>query len=189
MGKEVMSTALVIFLLGSAGLLYLSKASIFSPKLHGFSRLIAWECIFLAFLLSINGWFTDPFSPLQLLSWVMLSISLILVVGGLVDLRRGGRDAERRTGEGPGLEWEKTARLVQSGVYRYIRHPLYGSLLYLALGICLKNISWPVFVLTGVAIICLVITALVEETENINYFGEEYIAYSRQTKRFVPFIF
>jgi protein-S-isoprenylcysteine O-methyltransferase Ste14 len=38
---------------------------------------------------------------------------------------------------------EKTTILVTTGAYRYIRHPLYSSLLFLAWGIFFKAPSWP----------------------------------------------
>jgi protein-S-isoprenylcysteine O-methyltransferase Ste14 len=39
------------------------------------------------------------------------------------------------------------------------------------------------------ATIFLVLTAKVEEREDIQYFGNEYIEYMRRTKMLIPFIF
>jgi protein-S-isoprenylcysteine O-methyltransferase Ste14 len=78
--------------------------------------------------------------------------------------------------------------LVTEGVYRYIRHPLYSSLLFLGWGIFFKRPSCLVGLFALVASAFLVLTARVEEGENIRYFGEVYQEYMKHTKMFVPFV-
>jgi protein-S-isoprenylcysteine O-methyltransferase Ste14 len=39
------------------------------------------------------------------------------------------------------------------------------------------------------ATIFLILTAKIEEVENIAYFGEEYRAYMQKTRMFIPYIF
>ena len=87
------------------------------------------------------------------------------------------------------VAFEKTTALVTVGIYRYIRHPLYSSLLFLAWGIFFKDPSWPGGLLAVVATLFLVATARVEEAENVRFFGEEYKEYMKQTKMFIPFLF
>jgi isoprenylcysteine carboxyl methyltransferase (ICMT) family protein YpbQ len=48
----------------------------------------------------------------------------------------------RRTGMPKG-SIETTTELVTGGVFRYIRHPLYASLILLGWGSALKYLSWP----------------------------------------------
>jgi len=36
-------------------------------------------------------------------------------------------------------QFEKTSELIDTGIFKYIRHPLYSSLLFLTWGIFLKN--------------------------------------------------
>jgi protein-S-isoprenylcysteine O-methyltransferase Ste14 len=86
------------------------------------------------------------------------------------------------------MGFEKTAELVTSGIFRYIRHPMYSSLLLLAWGVFFKAPSWPGVVLTAAATGCLVVTAKVEERENVRYFGLSYASYMRKTKMFIPFV-
>jgi protein-S-isoprenylcysteine O-methyltransferase Ste14 len=176
------------FVLGTVCLVYFSRASLTVPRSHGFYRFFAWEAILALAVLNIDVWFSDPFSWHQLISWPLLVISAFLVIVGVRLLRqRGEPDAQRD--DVPLVAFEKTTTLVTTGAYRYIRHPLYSSLLFLAWGIFFKAPSWLGGLLAVTATLALVATARVEETENIRFFGEAYRAYMKQTKMFIPFLF
>lgn len=179
---------LALFLLVSAGLAYVSRASLRVPRSHGFYRFLAWECILALFLLNVGEWFHDPFSPAQLLSWLLLLVSLYLVLHGVYLLRRFGHP-DRRRGGARLIGVERTTRLVTRGVYRYIRHPLYGSLLFLAWGILLKHPTWGAGLLALAATGLLVATARADERESLRFFGTPYREYMKRTRMFVPFVF
>ncbi len=179
---------LIIFLIASAGLVYVSRASLRQPGAHGFYRFWAWEVILALVLLNAAGWFRDPFSWHQIISWMLLVIAIIPLVLG-VHLLRTARRAERERSDAALLGFEKTAELVTAGVYRYIRHPMYSSLLFLAWGAFFKAPSWPGVALALAATGFLAATAKIEERENLRFFGPAYKTYMERTKRFVPFIF
>jgi protein-S-isoprenylcysteine O-methyltransferase Ste14 len=63
-------------------------------------------------------------------------------------------------------------------------------LLALALSAYLKNPLnlWTILMTLGVCS-SLLATALAEERENVQRFGEAYIRYMGSTKRFIPFVF
>jgi protein-S-isoprenylcysteine O-methyltransferase Ste14 len=84
---------------------------------------------------------------------------------------------------------EKTTELVTAGVYRYIRHPAYSSLIFLAWGTFYKQPSWVGFSLAVIATSFLTMTAKMEEIENIKFFGDAYKSYMKKTKMFLPFLF
>ena len=176
------------FLLGSAGIVFISRYSLLQPRAHGFYRFFAWEILLGMFLLNADGWFRDPLVWYQLVSWVLLIISLGLVIEGLRLLREIGKQGAVRQ-DASLLELEKTSRLVTVGLYRYIRHPLYTSLMFLGWGMFFKSPSWQD---AGLALLCslfLIATARMEERENINFFGAEYVEYMRHSKMFIPFAF
>jgi protein-S-isoprenylcysteine O-methyltransferase Ste14 len=104
-------------------------------------------------------------------------------------LRALGRPDTQRREDVPLIGFEKTTKLVTSGVFNYIRHPLYSSLFLLAWGVFFKNPSLAGVCLALAATAFLLATAKVEEEENIRYFGPAYQAYMRETKIFVPFLF
>lgn len=177
-----------LFVLGSAAILWVSRRSLLAPRSHGFYRFFAWEIILILFLLNVEGWFDHPLAYYQLISWALLIISIGLVGEGVRLLREiGQQSAARRDPALLGLE--KTAHLVTVGLYHYIRHPLYSSLLFLDWGMFFKSPSW---LDLGLALLCtafLVATARIEEGENIRYFGAEYVEYMQRSKMFLPFVF
>jgi protein-S-isoprenylcysteine O-methyltransferase Ste14 len=183
---------LAIFVIGSVWLAYVSRASLRVPGSHGFYRFFAWECILGLFCLNfinLQQWFGDPFSVRQLISWFLLIACIVPAVHGAHLLRTKGRpDPERR--HDPSLVGiETTTRLVTTGVFKYIRHPLYSSLLLLAWGVFFKRPSWAGGGLALAATAFLLATAKVEEVENIRYFGADYRAYMQRTRMFIPFVF
>jgi protein-S-isoprenylcysteine O-methyltransferase Ste14 len=130
-------------------------------------------------LLNSEHWFREPFSVCQVFSWLLLLSSLILAIHGFHLLRVAGR---------PEGGIENTSVLIKRGAYRYIRHPLYGSLLLFGWGVFLKEPSFFSAIVTAAASMFLVVTAKVEEGENIQKFGGEYVTYMKETKMFIPFL-
>jgi protein-S-isoprenylcysteine O-methyltransferase Ste14 len=102
-------------------------------------------------------------------------------------LNRAGKPDQTREDDTL-LGLEKTTVLVAAGIYRYIRHPMYSSLLFLGFGIFFKAPALWGLILLLLVIISLVLTANAEETEDIQYFGDTYRAYMKRTKKFVPYI-
>jgi len=182
---------LAIFAVLSAILGLMSRASLGAPRTHGFWRFWAWECILVLFIvnfISIRQWFGDPWSVRQLVSWILLFGSVIPAAWGAHALRRHGHPDHRRTDDTSLIGIEKTTRLVTTGAFRHIRHPLYSSLLLLAWGVFLKHPTWGGGGVALSASALLLATARVEEKENLRYFGEAYRAYMERTKRFLPFL-
>ena len=181
-----MIEALVFFAV-SAALIYVSRSSLPRPRSHGFHRFFAWECMLVLFLLNVRVWFDEPFSIHQIISWVLLIVSIPLVLPGVRALVRKGK-ADQVTRDEPLLAFEKTTVLVTDGIYQYVRHPLYSSLLFLNWGIYFKDPSLPGTLFALAATVFLVFTARAEEREDISYFGEAYREYMTRSKMFVPFV-
>ena len=180
---------LTVFIITSGLLVYISRAFLRQSNSHGFYRFFAWECILLLFLLNVEKWFVDPFSWHQLIAWSLLIISLVPLVFGVRSLRRHGQPTKERPGDPSLLAFEKTTALVTTGVYAYIRHPLYSSLLLLAWGIFFKAPCLHAGAPSLVATTFLIVTARADEQECIRFFGTEYQEYIQKTKRFIPFLF
>jgi protein-S-isoprenylcysteine O-methyltransferase Ste14 len=153
--------------------------SIKHGRYHGIARFFAFESVFLLFLLNYRLWFNDPFSPVHLFSWFLLIISIYPVTAGFLLLKRVGK---------PDSNFENTSILVKSGIYGYIRHPLYLSIFLLGTGIMLKDTGLLQIILGIVNTIAIILTALVEEKEMISRFGDAYREYMKETKMFIPFV-
>lgn len=178
---------LIIFVVGTIMIVWVSRSSLRNVQSHGFYRFFAWEIILIMLSLNVRYWFKDPFSFRQIIAWTLLIISLVLIFQGVRLFRRKGSIDHKR--DDPSLVGiEKTTELVTSGVYHYIRHPFYSSLQFLAWGIFFKQITWVSVIQVVAATILLILTAKKEEAENIEFFGEKYQEYMQSTKMFIPFV-
>lgn len=189
-GEDVLRV--VVFACVSGLLAYLSRASLKVPGSHGFYRFFAWECILGLFLLNfinLQQWFGDPFSVRQVISWFLLITCIVPAVHGVHLLRRLGEPDAGRRHDAPLIWIETTTRLVTTGAFKYIRHPLYSSLLLLAWGVFFKHPSWVAGGVVVGATAFLLATAKAEEVENVRYFGAAYRAYMQRTRMFIPFVF
>ena len=153
--------------------------SIKYKRYHGIARFFAFESVFILILLNIRVWFVDPFSALQIISWIMLLLSIYAVTTGYLLLKRKGK---------PDANFENTSLLVKSGIYKYIRHPLYLSIFLLGTGVMLKNPATFQLILGIINLIAVYVTARIEENEMIAKFGADYRQYMTESKMFIPFI-
>jgi protein-S-isoprenylcysteine O-methyltransferase Ste14 len=179
---------LVFFAAGSAAVVLLSWRSLRVPGSHGFYRFFAFEFLLALIVINAPVWFQKPFSPRQIASWILLTFSAGLATEAFRLLRQIGRPSAGAARDA-NLPFENTTRLVTTGLYRLIRHPMYASLLAFAWGACLKDPSVVCLALAVGVSGFLTATALVEERENRGRFREEYASYMKATWRFIPFVF
>ena len=165
-------------------LLWLSRRALPYPGSHGFYRFFALLAVAGLLVQAIPYWQQDLLSPRQLVSWGLLFTALFLVIGALVQLRTQGHPGTRDDPEL--LGFERTGKLVTDGIYGAIRHPMYLSLMLFAWGLFFKQ---PALLTAGLAVLAslfLYITARVEESECMAAFGDDYRAYMRRTRMFIP---
>jgi protein-S-isoprenylcysteine O-methyltransferase Ste14 len=175
------------FAIISVFFVYVSRKSLVRPQSHGFYRFFVWESTLALVLLNEPHWFSNPFSPLQIISWLSLGISIFLVLYGVYLLRVFGRPDQNRA-DPELLKFEKTSSLVTVGIYKYIRHPLYSSLLFLTWGAFLKQPSgWGLFLASSTSLF-LFLASKNEEKECLRHFGDAYQKYMQTTKMLIPFL-
>ena len=88
-------------------------------------------------------------------------------------------------GGGPGLE-KPPERLVTSGIYRYTRNPMYlGHIIFLT-GLSLTLKSLPAAFLALATAAWFHYRVLGDERRLVDLFGEPYLAYARQVRRWIP---
>ncbi|MFQ5778402.1 MAG: methyltransferase family protein [Terriglobia bacterium] len=80
-------------------------------------------------------------------------------------------------------------KLVQTGIYGVIRHPIYLRALLVALGLPLLFRSWLVLLFLALVIVFVSVRIRQEEKLLAEEFGAEFAAYRRRTWRLVPYLF
>jgi len=142
--------------------------------------------VWVGILLNFTFAFAASFATITFHRHVLFSIGLALMAAGIL-LRQYamavlGRSHTMRVTTRPGQE------VIESGPYRWIRHPSYaGSLLSMA-GILLCSTNW-------LSLACFVSVAAgypfrirVEEQALAAELGEPYRNYMRRTKRLIPYL-
>ena len=155
--------------------------SVKQGRYHGVARFFSFESIFILLMLNLRYWFSNPFSFLQILSWIFLFASIYPGLAGFITLHTRGKPENNHI--------ERTTVLVKTGIYKYIRHPLYCSLLLLGTGTMLKHTGTLQLILGTVNILAIYLTARIEEGEMKKKFGPDYTEYMSGTKMFIPFLF
>jgi len=118
-------------------------------------------------------------SYIQVAGIVLFSLGLAMSVTGRLQLGRNWSDLE----DAQVLERHS---LMTHGLYRYVRHPIYSGDLMLLIGLELALNSWLVFL----AVIPLVVVIRNVQREEAQLAGafSGYANYTRQSKRFIPFV-
>jgi protein-S-isoprenylcysteine O-methyltransferase Ste14 len=123
-----------------------------------------------------------PFSP------ALATFGVIVFVLSLALFYRTHRDLGRFWSVT--LEIRQTHRLVTSGVYRYVRHPMYSAFFLWALAQALLLPNWIAGPAGLVGFGTLFAFRLGREERMMEAtFGEDYRDYARRTKRVVPGVF
>ena len=81
----------------------------------------------------------------------------------------------------------ENAKLITTGIYGYIRHPMYFSVIVMMLAFVTSTPTTVEIVLFISLIVVLVLKAKREEKLWLNH-NEEYEKYKEQTKLFIPYI-
>jgi protein-S-isoprenylcysteine O-methyltransferase Ste14 len=110
------------------------------------------------------------------------------MVWGYLQYRLGGRYRTRLGGGGPGLDVPPD-RIVDSGVYGYIRNPMYlGHIIFLA-GLAIALQSWIALGLLTLHMVWFEYRVREDESHLSARFGAAYDAYKARTRRWIPFVY
>ncbi len=124
--------------------------------------------------------FTTEYALLQLAGFGIVLVGWLIAIRGRYDL---------------GTNWARSydyqvkekQELVTSGIYKYIRHPIYSGIALMFIGSELIVQSYMVIVYI-LLYIGAYIQASWEEKLLIKHFGQKYINYMKSSKRFIPWI-
>lgn len=88
--------------------------------------------------------------------------------------------------------WEKNyhGQLITEGIFKYIRHPHYTSLLIIGFGLAFFFNSIAALLIAIIAVPIMIISIIDEEKLLIKQYGEEYIVFMKKTPwKIIPYIF
>jgi protein-S-isoprenylcysteine O-methyltransferase Ste14 len=121
-------------------------------------------------------------------TWWAVALGAAIVVAGLWTFRRSHKELGRNWSIT--LEIRDEHRLVSSGPYALVRHPMYTSFFLIALGqlFLLPNLFAGPIGLVGFAVLFFVRVAK-EERMMLETFGPQYTTYMERTKRLIPYIY
>jgi protein-S-isoprenylcysteine O-methyltransferase Ste14 len=86
----------------------------------------------------------------------------------------------------PQLQLGEQHRLVTSGPYAWVRHPMYLAMFAVAIALALLSSNWCFVLFAAAMIVGFVVRAPREERMMVEAFGEEYKTYMQGTGRFFP---
>ncbi len=115
------------------------------------------------------------------LRWMGAAVATLALPGVFWTLRALGTNVSET------VLTKSTQKLVKSGPYRWVRHPLYAVGIALFIGVGLMSDSGFIlaFAILALVLIRLVVIPL-EERELMTRFGDEYRIYMRGTGRLLP---
>ena len=119
---------------------------------------------------------------IQFIGWwgMYVGLAISLIGAGLVVL--GWKEIHRHY-------WSKeegTGKLVEHGIYRYIRHPQYTGFLLITLGMLCEWATLPLLLMWPMLIVLYWRLALREERDMAKEFGPAYAEYRSRTGMFLP---
>lgn len=85
---------------------------------------------------------------------------------------------------------QKDHKLIKTGIYQYVRHPMYLGTSLILTGLALALSSFYgilILIIFGIPVLLYRISA--EEGLLIKEFGKEYLDYAEKTKKIIPYIF
>ena len=120
-------------------------------------------------ILFLSGWKFGPcIMPLRIIGFILYVPAIFFLASAFITLRRRGKPTDA---------WEQTTAIIDSGVFRIVRHPLYLGTAIWAVGLMLVFQSVLAIVLGVVTIFCCWMASRKEDQFNINKFGDEYKNY------------
>lgn len=146
---------------------------------------LGFPVIYYLFSLSLSKMLGDPFRSYQspvfnVLGFIIAAVGLYLIVATTIILEKKGR--------GLPLSSSPPAKLVTSGPYRWVRHPIYVGALLLFIGIMvLSSTIWGLLV--GVPMLAAFYFSYargIEEPLLLKRYGQEYRKYRLETP-FIPY--
>ena len=113
-------------------------------------------------------------NALELIGISILVLAFFLLILPIRELRKYGNCEKSKS-------YVNTRKIVEKGIYKYIRHPQYIGLILFNLALMLIIQIKFVNILSIIGIVCVILLVYEEEKELISLFGDNFIRYREKT--------
>ncbi|MDQ3025290.1 MAG: isoprenylcysteine carboxylmethyltransferase family protein [Pseudomonadota bacterium] len=121
----------------------------------------------------------DPRNAVQLAGAALTALGILLAIAGIARLGRSLTPFPRPLAQAP---------LLQSGAYRFVRHPIYAGLIAASLGWSLSWLSLPGMVFCAVVLLFFDRKSAFEE-QFLRVRHPEYHGYMRRVRKLIPWVY
>lgn len=142
--------------------------------------LLTWTMVILQFSMLGLLLFTGPILPRETASLVLYIIGGIIILWAIQSIRLGNLSILPFVREG--------GYMVAKGPYKYIRHPMYTGLIFIAWGLVANEITI-LRILCALVLTLVLIVKLHVEEEYLKRSFPPYLDYQKRTKKLFPFIY
>jgi protein-S-isoprenylcysteine O-methyltransferase Ste14 len=143
-----------------------------------------WTAIALGVFISING-LNAGVGEIKLLDPYLFNFGLLLIILGVFIRRIAILTLQRQFTVNVVIV--KNHQIIDSGIYKHIRHPAYLGSLFSFLGLGISYQNWISLIVVFLPILISFLYRLrIEEQALIEHFNGDYLLYQKATKRLIP---
>jgi protein-S-isoprenylcysteine O-methyltransferase Ste14 len=163
------------------------EAALKKPKTNNKSRIFEQIYSVLASVyvfINLLGFVIFPFKniPIQVFGF-------ILVILGFVEAVSARKTLDSNWTQSYEYQIKKEHELITKDIYKHVRHPIYGGILFMVNGALIVAGSYTFIIFFLVMLLVLESYALREEKLLAKHFGSKYVEYMKTTKKFIPFVY
>ena len=114
---------------------------------------------------------------LMYLGWSIFAVAVVIMSLTRFAFMKGG-------GIGLGHRWLETTKVVDTGIYAVVRHPIYIGWIMIAISFVLISQHWPAALLAILPAAMFIAAIQIEDRFNVKKFGEDYIRYQQRVPQF-----
>lgn len=133
-------------------------------------------CLFLLYVIEVQDWMFNRIPVFNYIGLGLTAMGAIMLGIALLQLN---------TNLSPFPSPKSTAQLIQSGLYGYVRHPIYTGILFVSFGIGLY-IGSSFKIVVFLALYVLFYKKSLYEEQRLTLFFPNYSMYKKKTGRFIP---
>lgn len=129
------------------------------------------------------------FTILKFENTIVQLLGLVLVILGTTEAIAGRHFLGNNWTESYEYQIKKEHNLIVNGIYKFVRHPIYGGLMIAITGAFMVTKTYMFIPILFFQIIIMTYFAKREESLLLDHFGNKYKEYIEKTKMFLPLIY